>query len=81
MNAIGTNLFVTDYQFMTLSVIDTTTDVMALFAGIPQSVGTNDGLGLSASFNYPAGLCTDPQNSDVMYITGIFVAFTFFLFV
>ncbi len=62
----GTNLYVTDSGNSTIRKIVISTGVVTTLAGTAGTSGSADGIGTSASFNYPYGITTDGKH---LYIT------------
>ncbi|MDA8411139.1 MAG: cadherin-like beta sandwich domain-containing protein, partial [Treponema sp.] len=57
----GTNLYVTDYANHAIRKVVIATGTVTTFAGT-GAVGSADGTGTAASFNYPYGITTDGTN-------------------
>ncbi len=55
----GVNLYVVDEFGNTVRKIVITTGVVSTVAGMANTVGSADGVGAAASFNYPRGITTD----------------------
>ena len=62
----GTNLYVTDYGSSTIRKIVISTGAVTTIAGSAGVVGSADGTGTAATFNYPSGITTDGTN---LYVT------------
>ena len=58
----GTNLYVADWANQTIRKVDIATGAVTTLAGQPGVVGSADGIGSAARFNYPAGITTDGTN-------------------
>ncbi len=58
----GTNLYVLDTGSQTIRKIDIATQVVSTLAGRPDVIGSVDGQGAAALFNYPQGIVTDGNN-------------------
>jgi sugar lactone lactonase YvrE len=59
----GTNLYVTEiYPNNTIRKIVIATGAVSTLAGIAGSSGSTDGVGTTATFNYPLGVTTDGRN-------------------
>lgn len=61
----GTNLFVTDTPNGTVRKIVISSAQVTTLAGNNSCIGTNDGVGVGACFNYPRGITSD---GDYLYI-------------
>ncbi len=62
----GTNLYVTDYGNSTIRKIVISTLAVTTMAGNAGTIGSADGTGVAASFNYPSGITTDGTK---LYVT------------
>jgi DNA-binding beta-propeller fold protein YncE len=62
----GTNLYVTDYGNSTIRKIVISTGAVTTIAGSAGTIGSADGIGTAATFNYPTGIITDGTN---LYVT------------
>ncbi len=62
----GTNLYVTDYGSSTIRKIVISTLAVTTIAGSAGTIGSADGTGAAATFNYPTGITTDGTN---LYVT------------
>lgn len=58
----GTNLFVTDTPHGTVRKIVISSAQVTTLAGKDTCIGTNDGVGAGACFNYPRGITTDGES-------------------
>ncbi|HET9122792.1 MAG TPA: hypothetical protein VFN52_04725 [Acidiferrobacteraceae bacterium] len=58
----GTDLYVADSGNDTIRAIVLATGVVTTLAGSPGVLGTTDGTGAAATFNYPMGITTDGTN-------------------
>src|SRR6185369_1449370 len=55
----GTNLYVADSENHTVRKLEIATGMVTTLAGNSQVIGSVDGAGTEASFNYPVGITTD----------------------
>lgn len=62
----GTNLYVTDSASDTIRKIVISSGVVSTLAGMPMTSGSTDGIGSTASFNFPQGITTDGTNLYVV---------------
>jgi hypothetical protein len=62
----GTNLYVTDHSNSTIRKIVISTGVVTTIAGSAGAIGSADGTGTAATFNYPIGITTD---GTTLYVT------------
>jgi len=53
------NLFVADSNNLTIRKVVTSTGAVTTFAGLPEDLGSVDGIGTAASFNSPSGVASD----------------------
>ena len=58
----GTNLFVVDMYNQTIRKVVIATGAVTTFAGSVGVIGSTDGTGVAARFNYPYGITTDGVN-------------------
>jgi sugar lactone lactonase YvrE len=58
----GANLYVVDVGGQTIRKIVIASGVVTTLAGQAQTVGSRDGVGSAATFNYPLGITTDGSN-------------------
>jgi sugar lactone lactonase YvrE len=58
----GKNLYVTDARNHTIRMIEIASGNVTTIAGVAGKIGSDDGLGMLASFNGPVGITTDGKN-------------------
>ncbi|HEY4301424.1 MAG TPA: hypothetical protein VGM73_11145 [Candidatus Didemnitutus sp.] len=59
-------IYITDYGNHTIRRLDRGTGAVTTYAGSAGSTGSADGMGTSASFNFPRGIAYDPSSGNLV---------------
>jgi hypothetical protein len=64
----GTNLYIADFTNRCIRKIVIATGIVTTLAGKPRAIGSVDGTGAAATFDFPQGITTDGTN---LYVTDV----------